>query len=102
MPRSPQRFGARRGSRSDQIASLRPAPIVVALAIGVRAGWDLLERLHAEAATRGIPVVVTSTDPRFLQRAEAEAARYGSHRCLAKPFDVDAFLTLVDELIGPA
>jgi CheY-like chemotaxis protein len=52
--------------------------------------------------TRGIPVIVTSTDPRFLQRAQEEAARFGSHRYLAKPFDVDEFLALVDELIGPA
>src|SRR5215207_5326036 len=67
----------------DQFASLKPALLILDLAVGEHAGWDLLERLHGDAATRGIPVIVTSTDPRFLRRAEAEAARYGSHRYLA-------------------
>jgi CheY-like chemotaxis protein len=86
----------------DQIASLNPDLLIIDLAVGVQAGWDLLERVHGEAATRGIPVIVTSTDPLFLRRAEEEAARYGTHRYLAKPFDLEEFLTLVTDLIGPA
>ena len=61
----------------DQIASLAPDLLLVDLATGRRAGWELLERLHAEAATRRVPVLVTSTDPHLLVEAEATAARYG-------------------------
>ena len=48
----------------EQIAGLAPDLLVLDLAISQRAGWDLLERLHAEAATRAIPVLVTATDHR--------------------------------------
>ena len=85
-----------------QVAALQPSVLVVDLEVGVQAGWDLLGRLHAEAITSGIPVVVVSTDPRLLARAEADAARYGGERFVAKPFDIDAVLEAVAELIGPA
>ena len=84
----------------DLIAALAPDLLVVDLVVGRRAGWALLERLHAEAATRGIPVVVTSTDPRLLDRAQADAARYGAHPVLAKPLDVEALLAAIHRRIG--
>lgn len=86
----------------NQIEALDPDLVIVDLAVGVRSGWDLLARLHGEAATREIPVIVVSTDPRFLQRAEDEAARYGLHHYLGKPFDIEELLGLAAELIGPA
>ena len=86
----------------DQIASLEPDLLLVDLATGRQAGWDLLERLHAEAATRRVPVLITSTDPHLLVEAEATAARYGGDRFLAKPFDLDVLLAAVRTLIGSA
>ena len=74
----------------------------VSRADGVQAGWDLLDRLQGEAGTRGIPVIVTSTDPKLLDRADADAARSVSQRLVAKPFDIDALLGAVEELIGGA
>ena len=73
----------------EQIAALAPDLLLLDLAIGQRAGWGLLEHLHAEAATRAIPVLVTSTDPHLL--AEAEAAGRARRRPLpeeaARPRD---------------
>ena len=86
----------------DQIASLEPDLLLVDLATGRRAGWDLLERLHAAAATRGVPVLITSTDPHLLVEAEALAARYGGDRFMVKPFDLDVLLEAVQTLIGSA
>ena len=86
----------------DQIASLAPDLLLVDLATGRRAGWELLERLHAAAATRRVPVLITSTDPHLLAEAEATAARYGGDRFLVKPFDLDVLLEAVRELIGGA
>ncbi|MEA2530872.1 MAG: hypothetical protein QOG89_2516, partial [Thermomicrobiales bacterium] len=40
----------------DQIAALGPDLLVVDLAVGQRAGWDLLEQLQAGALTHDIPV----------------------------------------------
>ena len=86
----------------DQIAALAPDLLMVDLVWGERAGWDLLERLHAEARTRGIPVVVVSTTPAYLERVQAEPERYGGDAVLAKPFGVEEVLATVRALIGPA
>jgi two-component system, OmpR family, phosphate regulon response regulator PhoB len=86
----------------EQIAALRPAVLVLDLAVGERAGWALLERLRRGAKTRGIPVVVFSTDARLLARAEADPARYGGDAFLSKPFEIAEMLATVARLIGTA
>ena len=85
-----------------QIEALKPDALIIDIAIGQDAGWDLLEQLDADADTAGIPVLVVSTDPKLLARAEEQAARYGKHRFLAKPLDLDAMLQAIQEMIGDA
>jgi CheY-like chemotaxis protein len=82
----------------EQIAALQPDALIVDVVVGEQAGWELLERLHAGAETTGIPVIVVSTSPALLEEAQAE--RYGSHRYLAKPFDLDELVRTIQELIG--
>ena len=67
-------------------AALEPDALIVDIVVGQRAGWELLEQINAEATTTGIPVLIVSTDPRLLDRAQDQAARYGNHRYLIKPF----------------
>ena len=86
----------------DQIMTAQPDVIIVDLVVGLRSGWDLLERLQHEIATRGIPVIVTSTTQSLLDQVEDEPERYGANRFIVKPFDIDALLSLVQELIGDA
>ncbi|MDP9368316.1 MAG: response regulator [Chloroflexota bacterium] len=86
----------------DQVEVLQPDVLVIDVAVGERAGWDLLDRLHAEASTNNIPVLVISTDPRLLERARAAASRHGRSAFLAKPFDLEVMLGVIQELIGPA
>lgn len=83
----------------DQIAALRPDLLIVDLAVYHRAGWPLLERLHQETATTNIPVIVTSTDPRFLQEIRVEPERYGGQHFLEKPLDIRELLETVDSLL---
>src|ERR671916_375843 len=85
-----------------QIEALQPAALIIDIAIGQEAGWELLEQLGADADTAGIPALVVSTDPRLLAQAEAHAARYGTHRFLEKPLDLDAMLHAIQEMIGDA
>jgi CheY-like chemotaxis protein len=85
-----------------QIEALQPDALIVDVAIGQEAGWELLEQLEADADTAGIPALVVSTDPRLLAHAEAHAARYGTHRFLAKPLDLDAMLQAIREMVGEA
>ena len=83
-----------------QIEALQPDALIIDIAIGQEAGWELLEQLDADADTAGIPVLVVSTDPRLLAHAAAHAARYGSHRFLEKPLDLDAMLKAIREMMG--
>jgi len=86
----------------EQIAGLKPDLLLIDLVVGIEAGWDLLARLEAEALTQGTPVIVTSTDPALLERAEAQRKHFRSSRYLVKPLDLDVLLAAVGELIGEA
>lgn len=70
----------------DQIAALQPSLIIMDLAIGVRAGWELLEHLAHAAGLRAILVIVVSTNQRYLETVEGDPARFGADRVLSKPF----------------
>jgi DNA-binding response OmpR family regulator len=86
----------------EQIAALDPDALIVDIVVGQRAGWELLEQINAAAVTTGIPVLIVSTDPRLLERAQDQAARYGDHRYLIKPFGLDDLLAQIREMIGEA
>jgi DNA-binding response OmpR family regulator len=86
----------------EQVAALQPDLLVVDLAVGIQAGWELLEQLQREAVTHNIPVIVTTTGgPDLLARVQAQQ-RYGGQRFVAKPFDLEELLAAVRELIGTA
>jgi twitching motility two-component system response regulator PilH len=84
----------------EQIATAQPDALMVDLVPGEQAGWELLERLHTDAVTTGIPVLVCSTSPRLLEQAQEQGGRYGTHRYLEKPFDLDALLTHIRAMVG--
>jgi DNA-binding response OmpR family regulator len=86
----------------EQIRALQPDALIVDVAVGESAGWELLEELHEAAATDQIPVLVLSTSPHLLERAREQAERYGTHRYLEKPFDLDALLDNIRAMIGEA
>jgi len=86
----------------DLITALKPDLIIVDLVVYHLAGWELLDRLHQDVVTHRIPLLLTSTDQTLLDRAKAEAARYGDHPVLVCPFDIADLLQAIDELIGKA
>ena len=86
----------------EQIAALQPDALVIDVVTGQEAGWDLLERLHRDASTTGIPVIIVSTSPQLLERARDQADRFGTHRYLGKPFDLGEMLDMVKDLVGEA
>jgi twitching motility two-component system response regulator PilH len=85
-----------------QIAGLQPDVLIIDLAQGKQAGWDLLERLHREAATAGIPVLVVSIDDELIARARRQVDRYGGNAYLLKPFSLAGILAAIEALIGKA
>ena len=90
------------GSTSAVIAVVQPDLVILDLVWGEQAGWDLLEALARDTTTANIPVLITSTDRRLLAEAAADPGRFGAHRGLIKPFDVDDLVQTVRELAGPA
>ena len=60
----------------EQIHALPPDALIVDIVVGQSAGWELLERLHAEAETNGIPVLVA------LHESALAAARPGPGRAV--------------------
>ena len=82
--------------------ALQPSLLLIDLVTGERAGWELLERLHEEARTRNLPVIVASNEQRLLDRAQGDAKRYGGKGFLIKPMHLDALLDGIRELIGNA
>lgn len=90
------------GSTHAAIAASQPGLVIMDLVWGEQAGWDLLGALALDAATADIPVLITSTDRRLLAEATANPDRFGAHRGLIKPFDVDELVQTVRELAGPA
>ncbi len=86
-----------------RIVMRQPDVLTVDVAVGETAGWELLERLHAEPATTDIPVLVTSTSPELLEQAREQAAWYETNRSfLTKPMDLDELLGTIREMIGDA
>ena len=89
--------------RTDaMIGTLQPDLVIVDIVMGQQMGWDLIESLHREVVTREIPLLLTSTDPRMLARAQDDEKRYGQHRVIAKPMDIEELLGTVREIIGAA
>jgi CheY-like chemotaxis protein len=84
------------------ITALKPDLIIVDLVLYQEAGWQLMDRLHQDAMTKKTTLLLTSTDPRLLTRAEEESQRYGVHRILACPFEIPTLMEVVEELIGKA
>jgi two-component system OmpR family response regulator len=84
------------------IAAAQPALIIIDLAVTETSGWDLLVRLHAEAATAAIPVIITATDPRLLAHADRYPYLYGGRVHSAVPFAVATLLAAVRALVGDA
>jgi CheY-like chemotaxis protein len=86
-----------------RIVMRHPDALIIDLAVGESVGWDLLRRLHLEAKTTDIPVLVTSTSPVLLEQALEEAAQYGTNRSiLTKPMDLDELVRVIGEMVGDA
>lgn len=58
------------------------------------AGWQLLELLALDPATRSLPVIVCSADAPFLRAKEPRLRELG-YATLEKPFDLDELLATI-------
>jgi two-component system chemotaxis response regulator CheY len=83
---------------ADALAKLpktRPDVIVLDLMMPIMDGWTFLTRLRSEPAHAGIPVLVISAS----HDLASSAPRLGARACVAKPFDLDVLLAVIDRLM---
>lgn len=90
---------ARCGQTGVELAQAhRPKLILLDLNLPDIHGSEVLRRLQNEAVTAKVPVVVLSADatPSQIERLLTAGAR----NYLTKPFDIDPFLAVVDEMVA--
>jgi CheY-like chemotaxis protein len=90
---------ARTGEEALELAAAaRPDLILLDLQLPVLSGLEVLERLRADPATAGIPVVVVSADARDEEVAAAQ--EHGARDYLVKPVDLARLGAIVDAVLG--
>jgi two-component system chemotaxis response regulator CheY len=79
----------------EQLRGERPDLIVLDLMMPVMDGWQFVEACRDKGCCKGVPIVVTSAS-HDLPRTAERLRDFGVRTCLAKPFDVDGLLALVE------
>lgn len=90
---------APRGETGVELAQIHhPKLILLDLNLPDMHGSEVIRRLQSEPTTAQVPVVVLSADatPSQIERLLAAGAR----NYLTKPFDIDPFLAVVDEMVS--
>ena len=79
----------------DYVHRHRPDLIVLDLMMPVMDGWTFVGECRRKPGCRDVPIVVTSASYDLSRTAE-RLRSFGVRTCLAKPFDVDGLLALVE------
>jgi CheY-like chemotaxis protein len=90
---------AARGETGVELAQIHhPKLILLDLNLPDMHGSEVIERLQSDPTTAQVPVVVLSADatPSQIERLLTAGAR----NYLTKPFDIDPFLAVVDEMVS--
>jgi CheY-like chemotaxis protein len=90
---------AARGETGVELAQIhRPKLVLLDLNLPDMHGSEVIQKLQDDPATAHVPVVVLSADatPSQIERLLAAGAR----NYLTKPFDIDPFLAIVDEMVS--
>jgi CheY-like chemotaxis protein len=80
-------------------AAATPDLILLDLGLPDMTGFEFLEALRGERATRDVPVIVVTADVAALGSARLLAARVRA--CIVKPIDIPVFLGRVDDTLFP-
>jgi two-component system, chemotaxis family, chemotaxis protein CheY len=83
----------------EQLDERRPDLIVLDLMMPVMDGWQFVEQFRQKSFSSEVPIVVTSAS-HDLPRTAERLRSLGVRTCLAKPFDVDGLLALVERYVA--
>ena len=95
------------GALVEESARANPPDLIVLdMRLGAVSGLDVLERLRASQPTADIPVIVATaalTEAHIVEQLTRDATgRYANISLLMKPFDGDALLERIQQMIGVA
>src|SRR5579871_3324120 len=91
------------GSGADALGALRgfaPDAIVLDLRLPDMDGRRIAEGCAARAVGAPVPIILVSAEPNLWHTAE-QLRRFGVRGFVAKPFDVDALLSAVEDVTRP-
>jgi CheY-like chemotaxis protein len=82
------------------VREMQPDLIILDLMLGrEQTGWGVLQLLREDPSMVGIPVILCSAAAPVLQRLDAPPVGHGAVEAVAKPFDVDDLLEVVERLL---
>jgi two-component system, chemotaxis family, chemotaxis protein CheY len=82
----------------DQVEAGRPDLIVLDLMMPIMDGWAFVQECRQREWCGEVPIVVTSAS-HDLPRTADQLRAFGVRTCLAKPFDVEGLLALVERYV---
>ena len=83
------------------IKDTQPDVVILDLMMGrEQIGWAVLDLLRDEPATSDIPVILCSAAAPALQQSSVRAGRHGIVETVAKPFDVDDLLGVIERSLA--
>jgi DNA-binding response OmpR family regulator len=89
---------AQNGERGLELAHReRPDLILVDLSLPKIDGWEMIRRMQEDNATKDIPIIVVSARRPQDEAARAAMAQVAAY--IAKPFDPEALMALVQQTI---
>ncbi len=79
----------------DLVRCIPPDAVVLDMMMPVMDGWTFLQACREDPKCADLRVMCLSAAP----TAAADAARLGAKACMTKPFDLDALLSTIQQLI---
>jgi len=83
----------------DAIAASRPALLILDVSLPGLSGLDVFDLVRSDPHYHGLPVLFLTGSP---EKAAGAFSPSGEHRVMAKPFDLDELVSVVDQMIDRA
>jgi DNA-binding response OmpR family regulator len=80
----------------DAIAARRPDLLILDVSLPGLSGLDVFDLVRSDPRYQGIPVLFLTGTP---EKAATAFALTGEHRIMAKPFEVDDLIAMVDLMV---
>jgi CheY-like chemotaxis protein len=80
----------------DAISASRPDLLILDVSLPGLSGLDVFDLVRNDPHFHGVPVLFLTASP---EKAAAAFSAAGEHRVIAKPFDLDELISVVDQMV---